>query len=1084
MQSKITLKNIWRQFQRSLTMLSLFAFCLGTVNAQTTLTTNFTLNNGNGFVTFNFTNNNANAVIITNIGSVVNLVSGDADVSTYYKSSAINGAPGPITTANGWNQFASANVASNGLGTVQPFVSSNLVVPAGATYGICVNSFGEGTTTGAIGYSTIAAGTYTFPGGGCVLTTGTNIGYAGAGVPNAPANTPRGFIGSITFVNAFPCAGAPAPGNTVSSVSSACAGINLNLSLQNNPAVTGLTYQWQSSAAVAGPYVNIAGATNATLSTSITANTYFQNVVTCAGGSSTTSTPKLVTLNPQSACYCVAGSPDVTFEKITNVKYNTLNNATTSTAGYINYTALTPTIVERNSSYPMTIDLTDGFGGTTGFSTDQVAVYIDFNQDGDFADAGETVFTTVPGGGPFTFNLPIPSTATLGNTRMRIRLFDSGFDPSPTACGNTTYGQVQDYTITIAPCVVITPVQPVSTSISCGGTATFTLGGAGTAITYQWQVRTSATAAWTTLADGGVYSGVTTNKLTIANAPETMNSYQYRVLFGGGCTALDFSSIVTLTVTAYLAPVSPASAVICTGSSVRLFASPPPSVTTVNSGTLNITIPDGNFAGINNTIAVSGIPAGATISDISVKLNVSHNYVADLELVIEAPNGQILNLSNLLGGANGPGVNFTNTVFSSNGVNPLSSGTSPGYTGIFKPDAAGAVGAFGVPGGPTGFLPTVSSFAGLSSAPNGNWTIAMYDAGPPDQGTLNNWSISITWGVTPATATFSPVTNLFLDAALTMPYAGTAVNSVYTNTTSSTIYTAVVSNGTCSATVAIPVTVTEPITDTRITVANAATCDGNDASFTATSATGSGVTHQWKVSEDNGVTFTDVTNSDVYSGATTGTLTITGATLSMNNFKYKDSLSVVSCGSTKVSDIAVLTVNPNPTIVLSVAPYTKLTPGLTTTITATVTPNAAATYTWFRDGVVVPGATGNKIVVNIDQLGSYTVEVNDVNGCNSTSASSIVISSTPNSILYIYPSPTTGPFQVRYFSTDPLANVPGIINVFDSKGARVLSKTYTLIGNGFTRLDVDLTGYSRGIYRVELMDNKGDRIKTGTVIVL
>jgi hypothetical protein len=202
----------------------------------------------------------------------------------------------------------------------------------------------------------------------------------------------------------------------------------------------------------------------------------------------------------------------------------------------------------------------------------------------------------------------------------------------------------------------------------------------------------------------------------------------------------------------------------------------------------------------------------------------------------------------------------------------------------------------------------------------------------------------------------------------------------------------------------------------------------------------------------------------------------------MNGYRYKDSLYVNVCNSFVNTNAATLTVNPNPVVVLSANPYTELYPGLTTTLTAAVSPNAAATYTWYRNGVVVAGATASTLVVDVDGLGVYTVAVNDVNGCNSTS-SSITIKDVANDILFIYPSPNTGAFQVRYFSGAGNNPLPRIINIYDNKGTRVFTKTYT-VNVPYTRLDVDLKNHAKGIYSVELSDANGRRLKSGRVVIL
>ncbi|MEO5943361.1 MAG: GEVED domain-containing protein [Ferruginibacter sp.] len=966
------------------------------------------------------------------------------------------------------NSFSSANIVTNyladpGLSTATPAapagISAQVTVPAGANLILLVYS--TNPSSGATG----TASDYT--------VTASNLDCA----PPAP------------------CAGTPDPGNTIASVANVCNGVNFALSTQNSTAGTGVTYQWQdSSSTTANAWVNIAGATSSTLSTSQSGPTYYRVVVTCTASAATGTSKKVfVDKTPQSGCYCDAGADDGSFESISNFSLGSMNNASTGITGYENFTNISTDLVQ-GANYPF--DVENAFG----FSSDQVIIFIDFNHNGSFNDPGETVYTSANGAGPYIGTLNVPAGALTGPTRLRIRLHDTSFDPNATPCGNSAYGEVEDYTVNIVPCVALTaPTQPSNATVLCGNTANFTLGGTGSFITYKWQQRVSATAPWTTVTNGGMFSGANSATLTISNATVSMNGYQYQVLYSGTCTPDKFSNAVTLTVNPFVPTISPANAAICVGSIQKLtitnLASPSVFSTTFNSPTLNTAIPQGSTVGISNVIAVSGIPAGAVITGVSVKMNVTHPQAGfSVVSVIKGPVGtNVLNLDYATSLTQSLGANFRNTVISSAGVNALGAGTAP-WTGTFAPDAQMTAAAPFAPTGPDGLLATTPKFSDLwaGNVVNGNWTFGIYDFGtdPGANGSLDNWSITITYSIgLPETGIWGPVTggNIFKDAAATIPYDSTQLNTVYVKPTVTTNYTVAVNNGgTCDGTATVPVTVSNPITDATIPVANAATCAGKNASFTAASTTGVGVKHQWYVSTDNGATFTKIPASGAPYGTTavTGTLTITGAALTMNNYKYKDSLYVTSCASYKFSNVATLTVNANPTIVLSAAPYKKLYPGLTTTITAAVSPNPASTYTWFRNGIAVPNVTGNSIVVDVDHLGAYTVTVNDVNTCSSTS-SAISITDSSNTTLFIYPSPSTGQFQVRYYN-NPAANrdggVPGFVNVFDSKGARVWSKSYSVLG-GYTRMDVDLTNFSKGIYRVELTDTKGVRIKTGSVVI-
>lgn len=141
--------------------------------------------------------------------------------------------------------------------------------------------------------------------------------------------------------------------------------------------------------------------------------------------------------------YCTAGATSTSFEKLSNVTFAGINNNSTSTAGYEDFTAVT-----GNAEVGQTYNFSASFSGTS-YAEDQVLVWIDLNQDGDFNDAGEKVLVTTAKKSPWTGSIAIPATAKIGQTRMRVRLHDSTLTPNTTPCGTSTYGQVEDYSLNI-----------------------------------------------------------------------------------------------------------------------------------------------------------------------------------------------------------------------------------------------------------------------------------------------------------------------------------------------------------------------------------------------------------------------------------------------------------------------------------------------------------------------------------------------------------------------------------------------------------------------------------------------------------
>ncbi len=143
--------------------------------------------------------------------------------------------------------------------------------------------------------------------------------------------------------------------------------------------------------------------------------------------------------------YCEAGATSVQFEKIGNVTFADINNTSTSAAGYEDFTGITGSVV-AGVTYPISVTIAGGY------ATDQVLAWIDWDQSNTF-EVGELVLSSANGAGPHTGSVSVPLTALAGTTRMRVRLHDTytGPDytntPNNTPCGESTFGQVEDYTI-------------------------------------------------------------------------------------------------------------------------------------------------------------------------------------------------------------------------------------------------------------------------------------------------------------------------------------------------------------------------------------------------------------------------------------------------------------------------------------------------------------------------------------------------------------------------------------------------------------------------------------------------------------
>lgn len=162
-----------------------------------------------------------------------------------------------------------------------------------------------------------------------------------------------------------------------------------------------------------------------------------------AGNVSVSSNTVSVTTLTNTITYCSASATSTADERIGNVKFGTINNTSTGTTGYENFTNLS-TNVTRGSAYSLSI---------TPFWTSRkykeaYAVYIDYNRNGVFTDAGEKVWTkNASTTSPVTGTITIPTSATLGATTMRVIM---RYNTVPTtSCGTFSAGQVEDYAVNI-----------------------------------------------------------------------------------------------------------------------------------------------------------------------------------------------------------------------------------------------------------------------------------------------------------------------------------------------------------------------------------------------------------------------------------------------------------------------------------------------------------------------------------------------------------------------------------------------------------------------------------------------------------
>ncbi len=295
----------------------------------------------------------------------------------------------------------------------------------------------------------------------------------------------------VTIVANPGCSGTPNAGTAVITSTAGCPSLNFNLSATGLSTGDGLTFQWESSSLLAGPFTSIASATANVLTTNTATTTYYRLVTTCTNTalSNTSSVVSYSIVNP-GPCVCssyAASSPtNPGDEDIYQVSFGSLNNVSTCTTvasgpgsianRYSNYSGVvTAPDICRGSSTAYTVNVGSCSTSFYGVST---AIYIDYDQNGSFADPGELVmgstsFTTfispVTSGSAiavYTGNIAVPSTASLGVTRMRVISFEQNGIPTPTGTPSFSYGETEDYCINI---IAPSTVTVASSASVCPG---------------------------------------------------------------------------------------------------------------------------------------------------------------------------------------------------------------------------------------------------------------------------------------------------------------------------------------------------------------------------------------------------------------------------------------------------------------------------------------------------------------------------------------------------------------------------------------------------------------------------------------
>ena len=509
-------------------------------------------------------------------------------------------------------------------------------------------------------------------------------------------------------------------------------------------------------------------------------------------------------------------------QTISNVIFNTINNSTSASVNAANtdFTCTSNTIVEAGLTYSLSVTI----NATGGSGAEMMEAYIDYNNDGDIADAGELVLsgsTAASTSSTIVGNVIIPLTATQDNLLvMRIMGETTAFTNNERFClANTFIGDREDYGVLITTTCIAPSItgNPADATICASDNVSFNSTANGDAtLNFQWFEDSGS--GFVSLSNTGVYSGTSTGTLSITGASASMNNYLYECHVTNSCGNA-VSSPATLTVN---------STVIAQGTTSN------PTTCLGTDGSIEIT---GTGTG---DLSYTGTASGSNL-EITLPFTSSTFTAGTYDFTFN----------------NGCTSNTISVTLTDPSAVVIAQGTTSNPT-----TCLGSDGSIEITGTGTGDLTYIGTMSGTDLAVTLPFTTSTFNAGTYDF-TFNNGCTSNTISVTltdPSAVviaqgtTSKPTTCLGTDGSIQitgtgtgdLSYTGTASGSnlgitlpFTTSTFTAGTYDFTFNNGCTSNTISVTLTDPSAVVIAQGTTSNPTACLGSDGSIEIT-GTGTG----------------------------------------------------------------------------------------------------------------------------------------------------------------------------------------------------------------------------------------------------
>lgn len=744
--------------------------------------------------------------------------------------------------------------------------------------------------------------------------------------------------------------------------------------------------------------------------------------------------------------YCASAPTSNADTKISRVQLGSINQA--GAEGCTTYTDFTSvsTSVQSGQQLPLTVSL----GSCGAVRNVVVKAFADWNQNGSFDDAGETLATSdvLPNSGQFTATVTIPESLQKQQfIRLRIVATETSNAGAVVSCGNYSNGETQDYVLNVVQTVndvgAAELVSPTASFCSQTGTdVAVRVRNYGSAD--QVNVPVSVRIVGPNNAEVTTLSGIVprvpafgSSLLTLRTPSSTslVSGQTYQFIISTGLTTDQVVTNNTITVSRATAadPVNGLFSALRCGSDSAV------SLRNTGSGVAfwYDALSGGNLLAIGNQTSVRSVPTNGqyyvalnTFSGIIGPVDKkafgggSYNTGLTTAPLISTKVPLLIESARLYIGSAGQ-LTFTVRKLDNTAISSVTLDVTPTRNqsasitagGVYPddPDDPGAIYPLNlrIPDG--GDYKITLDYADGSSIFRSNSAVT----GFPYQLTTQSGEPLVTI----RGALFNNPTTNKVDTLTTAWYY---------------FYNLRVRSLECASAQRVAVAPTTGTAPTATVTANGSTSVCQGASLTLQANTGTGFTYQWYA------------NGQLVPGATSSTLQVATA----GNYAVQISNGCLPVRSAAVA-VSVRSAQP-------------------TTITATgfvLSTNATQNIQWLLDGVPISGA--NSTTYTVSTSGRYSVR-GSVNGCGESVSDEIyltILANEPSSTdlsMGVYPNPVTRQLTVSLSGVPALKSLP-TVRLTDLRGAILQTTTLQRDGKAYSTV-IDVGNLPAGIFLVVVED--------------